>query len=251
MKNRYYADLETLIKEAESGDIDAQFLLADKFHYGTDGVEKDCAKAVFWYEKVMGSDPNTSILNLEEVLNSNSWIDSDFDVDFSEMVYRSDAAFQLGEIYYWGDDKVERDRLKAVYWYTMAAKDDDLYGEAHLKLGNCYYYGEGISQNYEKAVDNYTNAALFHNNAEAQWRLGLCYMEGAGVSMNKEEAFKCFLSASKNEDPSVMAQFELAQCYYYGIGTEQDMERAKFWYQKAADEQHLYAMEMLKEFEDN
>ena len=255
MKNIYKTDLETLIKEAESGNIEAQCLLASKFHQGTDEVEKDCIKAVFWYTKVMENECNASISNLEKNIDFDSYfeefLNSDLDIALSEMICRNEAAFKLGEIFYWGEDRGERDRSKAVYWYTEAAKYDDIYGEAHLKLGNCYYYGEGTSQDYDKAVDNYRTAALFNNNAEAQWRLGLCYKDGTGISTNKEEAFACFLSASENEDPSVMAQFELAQCFYYGIGTGQDMEHAKHWYQKAAEEQHLYAIEMLKEFDDD
>ena len=66
MKNIYNTDLETLIKEAESGNIEAQCLLASKFYQGTDEVEQDCIKAVFWYTKVMENECNASISNLEK-----------------------------------------------------------------------------------------------------------------------------------------------------------------------------------------
>ena len=218
-----------MIKEAESGNIDAQYFLAQKFHHGEDGVEKDCTKAVFWYTKVMEAD-----------------LGSDFGIVFSQMVCRGDTAFQLGEIFYWGEGDITRDYSTAVYWYTEAAQYVGQ-TEAFYKLGNCYYYGEGTSRNYEKAAENYMQAAS-DNHAKAQYRLGLCYKDGLGVPLDKTKAFDYFSNASVNEDPSVEAQFELAQCFYYGIGTEQNMERAKFWYRKAAEEQHLYAIEMLKEF---
>ena len=164
------------------------------------------------------------------------------------MVCRGEATFQLGEIFYWGEDNVEKDLPTAIHWYTEASKYVGQTEAFHI-LGNCYYFGEGVQQNYEKAVENYMKAGDDH--AEAPWRLGLCYKEGTGVLLNEQKAFDCFLNASENADPSVMAQFELAQCFHYGIGTEQDIEKAKFWYRKAADEQHLYALEILNDFDED
>ena len=55
------------------------------------------------------------------------------------------------------------------------------------------------------------------DHAEAQYRPGLCHKHIDWISMDESEAFVCFSEALENELPSVMAQFEFAQCFYYGI----------------------------------
>jgi TPR repeat protein len=46
--------------------------------------------------------------------------------------------------------------VKAVYWYTKAAKQN--HADAQNKLGDCYYQGRGVSENKIKAAYWHTKA---------------------------------------------------------------------------------------------
>ena len=59
-----------------------------------------------------------------------------------------EAQNNLGECYYYGHG-VEQDFKKAVYWYTKAAEQN--FGFAQKLLGNCYLLGSGVPQDNEKA----------------------------------------------------------------------------------------------------
>jgi len=51
----------------------------------------------------------------------------------------------------------------------------------------------------------------------------------------REDLYK----AEKNKD--IEAQYNLALYYQYGIGTEKNLEKALYWYQKAAESGHITA----------
>ena len=59
----------------------------------------------------------------------------------------------------------------------------------------CYYNGEGIPQNYAKAVEWYQKAAD-QGDAVAQFNLGFCYENGQGVYKSKKEALKWYQKAA-------------------------------------------------------
>ncbi|MBT6509262.1 MAG: sel1 repeat family protein, partial [Rhodospirillaceae bacterium] len=54
----------------------------------------------------------------------------------------------LGDIYYYGDG-VEQDFTQAVKWFRLAADQD--YPDAQHNLGEMYFNGEGVSRDYEQA----------------------------------------------------------------------------------------------------
>ena len=75
------------------------------------------------------------------------------------------------------------DERKAVSWFLKAAEQGD--AEAQRNLGNCYYSGTGVSQNYEEAVKWYRKAAE-QGDAEARVILGVRYELGEGVRQNAQ-----------------------------------------------------------------
>ena len=44
-----------------------------------------------------------------------------------------------------------RDYTTAVLWYTKATEQE--YAEAQNNLGDMYYYGQGVAQDYNKAIE--------------------------------------------------------------------------------------------------
>lgn len=67
---------------------------------------------------------------------------------------------------------------------------------AQKSLGYKYYYGEGLSQDYTKAIYWY-KASATHAYPVALYNLGICYQQGTGVNKSYFEAFKWFLLAAR------------------------------------------------------
>ena len=71
---------------------------------------------------------------------------------------QGDATAQnvLGIMYYNGEG-VPQDYKKALHWYTKAAEQGNV--KAQFSLGAKYYDGEGVPQDYKKALHWFTKAA--------------------------------------------------------------------------------------------
>lgn len=55
------------------------------------------------------------------------------------------------------------------------------------RLGDCYYNGEGVDQDFEMAFKWYSESAA-QGNAAAQSRLSVCYYSGEGVTREHQMA---------------------------------------------------------------
>ena len=64
---------------------------------------------------------------------------------------------------------------------------------------------------------------------DAQCLLGMCYYYGIGVKENKETAVQYLKEAALGNEANLAAQYYLADCYQKGIGTEVNLERAEHW----------------------
>ena len=140
----------------------------------------------------------------------------------------AEAQYALGYMYDKGQG-VPQDYKKAVVWYTKAAEQG--YAKAQNKLGLMYFLGMGVSQDYKRAVFWYTKAAK-QGVAEAQNNLGLMYFLGMGVSQDYKRAVFWYTKAAKQGVAE--AQNNLGSMYALRIGVSQDYKRAVFWYTKAA-----------------
>ncbi len=79
----------------------------------------------------------------------------------------SDAQYKLGEMYYYGNG-VEEDEAEAVKWYRKAAEQG--HADAQFDLGDMYYIGEGVEEDEVEAVKWYRKSAK-QGNKEAKKRL--------------------------------------------------------------------------------
>lgn len=90
------------------------------------------------------------------------------------------SQYTLACCYYTGNG-LEKNYEKAVaLWKSAAEKGHAL---SYFNLGYCYYYGDGIVQDYEKAVE-WLKKGVENNNADAQCLLGICYRDGTGVEQD-------------------------------------------------------------------
>lgn len=126
---------------------------------------------------------------------------------------------------------VPQDYEKAVYWYTKAAEQG--YAVAQNDLGVRYAKGQGVPQDYEKTVFWYTKAAE-QGIAVAQKNLGASYANGQGVSQDYEKAVYWFSKAA--EQGNATAQSILGEYYHKGKGVNQDYGKSLYWFTKAAEQ---------------
>lgn len=98
----------------------------------------------------------------------------------------------LGDVYYKGEG-VQQDYSEAFKWYRLAA-DQGLAESQHM-LGAMYDQGNGMPQDYVKAVAWYRKAAE-QGYAPAQLELGNNYADGDGIPQNFVEAYVWFSLAT-------------------------------------------------------
>jgi hypothetical protein len=82
----------------------------------------------------------------------------------------------------------------------------DVNPETQFSRGTMYYKGEGVRQDYKKAVKWFTKAAE-QGHTKSQFILALMYYDGEGVIEDYEEAYKWALIAGMNgEDVSKLKE---------------------------------------------
>ena len=134
-----------------------------------------------------------------------------------------EAIAKVGYCYEYGVG-VTQDSATAVVWYRKAAGRGHL--QAMVNIGHCYATGKGVAMDLAEAFKWYEKAAA-ENFPTAIYNLGVCYANGSAVTVDESEAFKHFLSAATMGSPK--AQKALATCYSEGIGTAADPLQAQYW----------------------
>ena len=115
---------------------------------------------------------------------------------------------------------------------------------AQFSLGQMYFYGNGVPQDYQEAAKWFRRAAE-QGDAGAQFSLGAVYSTGDGVPQNDAEAKKWYHKAA--EQGNADAQFSLGQMYFYGNGVPQDYVQAHKWFNLAtAREPDEYSPEVIQ-----
>lgn len=145
------------------------------------------------------------------------------------------SQYILGRCYYYGEG-VEQDFNQAVFWWTKAANQG--HADAMTLLGLAYRFGLGVEVDYAKSLSLLQEAAD-KDCASALMNLGVCYQEGWGVEVDIEEALRLYMMAAERGD--VMALFNIGLYHH----TEEDYEKAIYWYRLAADKEDPLAMSNL------
>ena len=228
-----------LERAGKNGYFRAQCKLGD--YYYDEGAQRNISKALEWYTKASDQGNAEAKFMLGIIYNDGDEVDQDTNKALNLWKIAAEqgevhAQTELGDCYYFGLD-IEQNYKKAVEWYTKAAEQEFVY--AWNKLGKCYCYGHGVEQNYEKAVEWYTKAAE-QELVDAWYELGDCYYFGHGVEQNYEKAVELYTKAA--EWYYTKAQYSLGICYYYGRGVEQNYEKAVEWYTEAAESNNISAM---------
>ena len=102
------------------------------------------------------------------------------------------AMFNIGSKYYSGDG-VDQDYAKAMEWYLKAAEVGSVL--AIYNIGVMYRDGEGVPKDYDMAMNWFRKAADL-GYADAMNNIGAMYANGQGVEKNADEAMKWYRKAA-------------------------------------------------------
>jgi len=153
-------DIDTMLSQAKVGDVKAEYGLGEAFRLGK-GVEKSIPQAFKWYGRAA----------------ENGHVQ---------------AQYELGLIYETGVG-IKKNIARAAEWYRLAASFGHL-PDAQFALGQLYFHGRGVSQDYVEAFNLFEKAAR-QGHPVAQHLLGGMYEEGWVVKRNFIEAYKWYTLA--------------------------------------------------------
>ncbi len=223
-------------EQTENAEVDAFYEAGRRSLYGLDGAEIDREEAY------------TNFMKSQELGNT-------------------DANFYLGVLAddYYGYPK--QDYKQAKEYYEQSG--DNSY--AKIALGFIYYYGKGVKRDYEKgeelfrsatdqgvvegyyglarAEEDFVTALEYYNKVveegteqfyitKAMCDLGNAYLYGLGVEQDCDKAMEWLIKAADLGETRAMSS--LGQMYQFGDRVEQDYDKAMEWYIKAADLGYTY-----------
>ena len=115
-------------------------------------------------------------------------------------------------------------------------------------LGKLYSTDKLGERNEETSIAKYTQALQGFLRIEpnskklkpyVQYRIGKMFCYGLGTEQDYQKAFEWFERSAKQKNK--FAQFSLANLYYYGNDVERDLSQAFLWYQKSSSQGQPYA----------
>ena len=192
----YVKALSILSPLAKQGNTEAQRKLGVMYRHGL-GVKQNDALAIEWYRKAAEGG---------HVRAQNSL----------GIMYR----FGLG---------VSKDSTEAAKWLKAAAEQGDAKGQENV--GMLYLDGVGVKKSDQQAV-YWLNKAATQGQMKAQLTLGLMTLAGRGIEKDEQQGMRWIKQSANRGYPQ--AAEALAKAYAEGLyGMEQDLQQARFWYQKA------------------
>jgi TPR repeat protein len=179
-----------LIKQAEDGDVKAQFELACDYHDGSGVVPSD-AMAFSWVHKA-------ALQGLPSAEN------------------------YLGILYDMGIG-VENDHQQALVWWEAAAQQGER--KAEFNIGRADYdsgsYTQALSWLQKSAQQGVAEAALY---------VGLIYVNGYGVTKDYQEAMRWYRMAADGGNDDAMLKLGFSFEFPGVEGNKQDITEAMRWY---------------------
>ena len=162
---------------------------------------------------------------------------------------KSDAVFQKGLTAYKNKDYA----IAIAEWEPIAQKG---YGGAAYKLGKIYQLGQGVPQDYGKAIKWFERAGKGRYGAKKKfWRgaafytLGLMHLKGEGVPKNQKKAYSMFLKSVQKGAGTWqgLASYNMGLMALKGEGVRKSQRDAIYWFKQSARSGNKEAKQALKE----
>ena len=132
------------------------------------------------------------------------------------------------------DERIKEEEMwkEIAELYMKAAEEED--SEAQNELGCAYLDGmDGLDVNYEKAV-KWFQRSMKRGNAQARNNMASCYRFGWGVEQDTKKAVEWHKELA--EKGVAEAEYCLGICYRDGTEVEEDKKEAVKWWRKAAEQ---------------
>ena len=143
---------------------------------------------------------------------------------------RGRAQYELGLRFYEGDG-IPQDYQKAMQWFRKAAAQGNF--DAQYSIGLMYQSGNGVTQNVAEAIQWFRKGGE-QGHVLSEVALGLCYFDAGGGEANDAEALRWFEKAAA--DGNAAGEFYLGLCYLRGVGVKRDLSQATGWFTKSAEQ---------------
>ena len=170
------------IKQAEAGNVDAQYSVGIRFLKG-DSVKKNSSSAVKWLRKAAEQDHAGAQYQLGILYRDGAGVSKS----------ETEAIKWLRLASSWGINKAQHDLDALIRKQLLASKEaftanpELASPDSQFALGIMYVDGKGVDKDPNTAAQWFLKAAR-QNHAEAQYRLGEMYKNGIGVDSDTKEA---------------------------------------------------------------
>jgi TPR repeat protein len=207
---------------AQKGDAEAAMTLGVMYHFGM-GVNRDLKEALRYWHRSAELGYYTAKVFLGAQYNPENWEGG----SPSSYGWSSDYLRGVGTVVF--VDIGEKNSSEAVKWLKEAVKTQDDHGSSYAAcenaLGNAYFKGEGVDQDFEEAIKWWQRASVIRpkwivGNTDALYNLGMAYKNGHGVKRNMDTATGYFELSARWQGK---AASELLQIYVEKIGVNQDL----------------------------
>lgn len=305
--------VEMMSEKTKEGDAAAAYILSDLYLKGR-GVSEDIRKAyelMKWSADKGYADAQYNMAGAY-LVGDNYNLQQNIEKGISYLKLAAEqrdsyAMRMLGKYHLTGDYGIQKSNKKAFYYLSEAAKGDNM--NALFEVSDLYYFGVGTRKSIKKAIEcckaaadkghpeaqysmwlhfcddeakisyeeaygylmsaartglkeanNYLGKIFYADECfdeafhyfefaadkgciDAMFRLGECYFYGEGTEKNLEKAFELYIKAAEYHHDA--ATYCVALCYDYGYGTQKNKKLAFEWYKKAARLGHVYAINNL------
>ena len=143
----------------------------------------------------------------------------------------AEAMYEIGTIYYFGGNGVEKNRQEAFKWFEMSANHNYYFG--FMKMGDFYKSGEVVEKNYIKAIEWFEKAAkdAVLSSNPYQYIADLYRKGGYGIEKNYRKSIEYYEKSGGDNIHSILGIGELYEEGGYGI--DKDFDKAAEYYNKA------------------
>ena len=257
-----------MTKVAESGSGRAQYRLAEYLEKGT-GTAPNPELAKAYYAKALVS------LAAEDAEHPNAWTEATLAKMYEKGLGTTAHPGKAFEYYKQAADNghtyaqyktaemlnegtgTAKDPQAAQPYYTkaldgfMAQNEENPDAWLQYRIASMYEKSLGTTAHPGKAFEYYKQAAD-NGHTQAAYKVGEAYRNGNGVPVNDTLAQRYYKKAldgflkQESEKPSAYTEYTLGRMYHKGLGTEKDLNKAREWYQKSAENGSDYAKQALE-----
>ncbi|MBR6042452.1 MAG: sel1 repeat family protein [Paludibacteraceae bacterium] len=202
---------QALRMQAEQGDANAQYELGSYYKW----KKSDNKTAFEWFTKAAEQGHAKAQKEVAYYYYEGKIVDQSYE-KYIEWMTKSanqgnaDAQHRLGRFFDEGADGVPQNYELGAMWLTKAAEQGDT--ESAYYLAEHYYWGNGVPEDNEKAIEWFKKAAegdVHHRTTkDAQWRMGEIYENGYGVDADLEVAADWYNRAAKNHHSQARADLD-------------------------------------------